>query len=361
MENQLLKLLNCSNETSYNVDDCMDYFINKAVFITGGAGSIGKELCKQLLKLNVSCVVVVDNCEYNIYSLQEEFCNELKSGQLKCYLCDINDKKTVEKYIQQHKPSVIFHAAAYKHVHIMELQPNEAIKNNFKSTVNLTKISVKYNVSKFILISTDKAINPTNVMGASKRLAEIYVQGLSQNLSINTKFVTVRFGNVLGSSGSVVPTFKKQIQLGGPIRVTHPEVTRFFMTISDAVSLVIESSVMGIGGEIFVLDMGRPIKILDLARSLIELDGRKSNKQIKIEFVGLRPGEKLFEELQHTDENLNYTNHPKIKKLLCEPVSMVSVTRMLDLFGDDINDLSSTILKERLKKVVPEYKPYFVE
>jgi FlaA1/EpsC-like NDP-sugar epimerase len=253
---------------------------------------------------------------------------------------------------------VVFHAAAHKHVPMMESQPSEALKNNTFGTALLGEMAVEAGVDRFVLISTDKAINPTNAMGASKRLAEIFVQALYARQPDRTKFMAVRFGNVLGSSGSVIPIFNKQIAAGGPVRVTHPDVTRYFMTIPEAVSLVLQSATQGQGGEIFVLDMGKPVKIVDLARQLIELSGLKPEEDIAIEFSGLRPGEKLFEEINHRAENLAPTNHPKILRFVCEPRPLDDVRAQLQRINEKLHEVEPNQLKLLLKEAVPEYQPF---
>ena len=246
------------------------------------------------------------------FEIKQELISLGYSGVILPLVADILDRPRMSYICERFKPKVVFHAAAHKHVSMMENQPGEAIKNNTLGTVQIAELALEHGVELFIQISTDKAINPTNVMGATKRLAEIFLQALYAAWPTKTKFIVVRFGNVLGSSGSVVPIFNKQIAAGGPVKVTHPDVTRYFMTIPEAVGLVLQSAAQGSGGEIFVLDMGKPIKIVELARQLIELNGLKPDEDIQIEFTGLRPGEKLFEELSHRAENITPTDHPKI-------------------------------------------------
>jgi FlaA1/EpsC-like NDP-sugar epimerase len=273
-------------------------------------------------------------------------------------VADILDDARMRYIMERFKPAVIFHAAAHKHVPMMESQPSEAIKNNTFGTAHLCDLAVEYCVERFVLISTDKAINPTNVMGASKRLAEIYLQALHAANPSKTKFIAVRFGNVLGSSGSVIPMFKKQIAAGGPVKVTHPDVTRYFMTIPEASGLVLQSGAQGSGGEIFVLDMGQPVKIIDLARSLIELSGLKPGEDIDIEFVGLRPGEKLFEELSHQGENITSTHHPKIMRFVSEPQPLPRVKAIFENLSNEIHRAEPAQIKSLMNQAVPEYKPY---
>jgi FlaA1/EpsC-like NDP-sugar epimerase len=252
----------------------------------------------------------------------------------------------------------LFHAAAHKHVPLMESQPGEAVKNNILGTVQLADLAMEYGLKRFVLISSDKAVNPTNVMGATKRVAEIYIQSLHDRHPDGTKFMAVRFGNVLGSSGSVVPTFNRQIASGGPVTVTHPHVTRYFMTIPEAVGLVLQSATQGSGGEIFVLDMGEPIKIVDLATQLITLSGLKLGADIEIVFTGLRPGEKLFEEFAHRGENITLTRHPKVKRFVSEAQSFKTVKRRVTELRDFLDGAEANEIKLLLKQSVPEYEPF---
>ncbi|MGC4020895.1 MAG: polysaccharide biosynthesis protein [Cyclobacteriaceae bacterium] len=282
------------------------------------------------------------------------------SARLNWYLADVNNRDRMRSIFEEHKPAIVYHAAAYKHVPMMESNPSEAITCNILGTKVLADLSVEYGVSKFVMISTDKAVNPTNVMGCSKRIAEIYVQSLNDHLSekgsSRTAFVTTRFGNVLGSNGSVIPLFKKQIQEGGPITVTHPEITRFFMTIPEACQLVLEAGTMGKGGEIFIFDMGKSVKILDLAEKMIWLSGLEPRKDIDIVFTGLREGEKLYEELLNTKENTTQTHHQKIMIAKVPHYQYEEINRYVELFEDlvyDKNELKSVAL---MKELVPEYK-----
>jgi len=273
-------------------------------------------------------------------------------------VADVLDENRMRNIFSRFRPSLVFHAAAHKHVPLMEYQPGEAIKNNTFGTACVAKLALEFNAERFVLISTDKAINPTNVMGATKRMAEIYLQSLSAANPGKTRFMAVRFGNVLGSSGSVIPTFRKQIEAGGPVKVTHPDIRRYFMTIPEAVGLVLQSSVIGEGGEIFVLDMGTPIKIVDLAKQMIELSGYIPDEDIKIEFTGLRPGEKLFEELSNTAENHVPTTHPKIARYVTTPPPLCSVEEQLNCILPHVNSGRSSELKEMIRNFVPEYKPF---
>ncbi|KYG79860.1 polysaccharide biosynthesis protein [Roseivirga seohaensis] len=299
----------------------------RSILITGAAGSIGSELVRQIVRYNPAKLILLDQSESGLFEIENEI-RELRSlgESLVCYVADVTNRERVRRLFSQYKPEFVFHAAAYKHVPMMEINVPEAIECNLLGTRNLADLSVEYDVRKFVMISTDKAVNPTSVMGATKRAAEIYVQSLNNLLSeieadSPTRFITTRFGNVLGSNGSVIPIFKKQIQKGGPITVTHPDITRYFMTIPEACSLVLEAGVMGNGGEIFVFDMGKSIKIVDLAKRMIQLSGLKEGKDIDIVFSGLRPGEKLYEELLDDKENTMSTHHPKI---------MIAKVRSLD-------------------------------
>lgn len=294
-----------------NLDDMNGIIKNKIIMVTGGGGSIGSELCRQIVKYEPKQLVLIDIYENNAYDIQQEIKRHFPEIDLKVLIASVRDEHKMDKIFEQYKPEIVFHAAAHKHVPLMEDSPCEAIKNNVFGTQNVVNLSDKYNVKKFVLISTDKAVNPTNIMGATKRCCEMIVQ--TKNKTSKTEFVAVRFGNVLGSNGSVVPLFKKQIEEGGPVTVTHEEVTRFFMTIPEAVSLVLQASAMAKGGEIFVLDMGEPVKIIDLARNLIKLSGFEPNVDIKIEVTGLRPGEKLYEEVLMDEEGLQKTSNNQIR------------------------------------------------
>jgi FlaA1/EpsC-like NDP-sugar epimerase len=276
-------------------------------------------------------------------------------------IADITDEPRMRSILSRFTPSVLFHAAAHKHVPVLENQPCEAVKNNSFGTALLAELAVIYGVDRFVLISSDKAINPTSVLGATKRLAEIYVQALSASVQHKTKFMAVRFGNVLGSSGSVIPIFKRQIEAGGPVTVTHPEVTRYFMTVSESVALVLQAATQGSGGEIFVLDMGKPLKILDLARQLIQLSNLEPDQDIEIKITGLRPGEKLFEELSYDGENIAHTSHPKIVRFVSEPQDLEKVRRLFETLRKKMHQAEPNELKVLIKSGVPEYQPYLAE
>lgn len=296
---------------SLDMDMIRDYISQKIVMVTGAGGTIGSELCRQIYKYGPSKLILLDNYENNVYNVQQElwmkYDNQL---DMDVVIANIREEKRLEKVFSKYRPNIVFHAAAHKHVPLMEANPTEAVKNNVFGTRNLLKVSDKYGVDKFVLISTDKAVNPTNIMGATKRLAEKLIQIYNENSS--TDFVAVRFGNVLGSNGSVVPLFKSQIQAGGPVTVTHKDIIRYFMTIPEAVALVMQAGAMASGGEIFVLDMGDPVKIDDLARNMIRLSGFEPDVDIDIVYTGLRPGEKLYEELLMAEEGLKVTDHNKI-------------------------------------------------
>ncbi len=283
------------DEINLNTEEISGYLKNKTVLVTGGGGSIGSELCRQIVNFKPKKLIIFDIYENNAYDLQNELLMRYRSLDLEVLIGSVRDKARLEHIFSVFKPDVVFHAAAHKHVPLMELSPGEAVKNNVFGTLNVAQTCDKFGVSRMVLISTDKAVNPTNIMGATKRICELIIQYYSRHSK--TEFVAVRFGNVLGSNGSVIPLFKKQIENGGPVTVTHPDITRFFMTIPEAARLVIQAGGMAHGGEIFVLDMGQPVKIVDLARNLIRLSGFRPDEEIKIEYTGLRPGEKLYEEL----------------------------------------------------------------
>lgn len=332
----------------------------KVILVTGAAGSIGSELCRQISHYHPRLLVMLDIAESALYDVEQEFKEHHPSCKIKVVLGDVRNKKKMKEVFKECKPEVVFHAAAYKHVPMMENYPEEAVHANVIGTKILADLAVLSQVDKFVFVSTDKAVNPTNVMGASKRAAEMYVQALNEYLDTNhkkfhTKFITTRFGNVLGSNGSVIPLFKKQIMNGGPLTVTHPEITRYFMTIPEACQLVLEAGIMGNGGEIYVFDMGEPVKILDLAKKMIQLSGKKVDKEIKIQFTGLREGEKLYEELLNDFETVKITHHPKIKIAQVQPSSYHKIDGQIDLFQDLIGKNNETDLVRHLKALVPEY------
>ncbi|WP_339865772.1 nucleoside-diphosphate sugar epimerase/dehydratase [uncultured Algoriphagus sp.] len=332
----------------------------KVIMVTGAAGSIGSELCRQICHYEPKLLILFDIAESALYDVEQEFKENYSHCSIKIVLGDIRNKKKLNEIFKLFKPQVVFHAAAYKHVPMMENYPDEAINSNVLGTKILADISVLAKVDKFVFVSTDKAVNPTNVMGASKRAAEMYVQALNEFLVRNhkrsyTKFITTRFGNVLGSSGSVIPLFKKQIMKGGPITVTHPDITRYFMTIPEACQLVLEAGIMGEGGEIYVFDMGEPIKILDLAKKMIQLSGKKIDEDIKVFFSGLREGEKLYEELLNDFETVKITHHPKIKIAQVLPSSYHKIDGQIELFMELVSKKSENELVSHLKVIVPEF------
>lgn len=331
------------------------YLANEIVLVTGGGGSIGSELCRQIASFSPRKLIIFDSYENNAYEIQQEL--KWKYGDdlnLEVYIGTVREQNRLEQIFKIHNPKVIFHAAAHKHVPLMESNPMEAIKNNVFGTINVAECADRYGAKRFVLISTDKAVNPTSIMGATKRIAEIVVQAMDKKSK--TEFVVVRFGNVLGSNGSVVPLFRKQILEGGPVTVTDPEIIRYFMTISEAVQLVIQAGAMGQGGEIFVLDMGEPVRIVDLARDLIKLSGFEPDVDIKIEYTGLRPGEKLYEELLMAEEGLEETKHEKI-------FVGKSVFNNMGQLRKEFEILRAILIKEDgelaeivLKKLVPTYE-----
>lgn len=340
-------------EVKLNIEEISGYLTNEVVMVTGGGGSIGSELCRQIAKFNPKKLIIFDIYENNAYELQNELMFLYKDKlDLEVVIGSCRDRERLREVFERYKPGVVFHAAAHKHVPLMEGNPSEAIKNNVFGTLNTCRRAVDFGAKKFILISTDKAVNPTNIMGASKRLAEIIVQ--SMNRMGDTKFAAVRFGNVLGSNGSVIPLFRKQILMGGPVTVTHPEVTRYFMTIPEATQLVIKAGAMAKGGEVFVLDMGDPVRIDDLARDMIRLSGFEPDVDIKIEYTGLRPGEKLYEELLMAEEGLEKTAHEKIFVGKQQDMSFQEVIMCIKALENSME--SDEMLRETMAKLVPTYK-----
>lgn len=367
----------------------------KVVMVTGAGGSIGSELCRQIASYRPLRLLLVERCEVQMFQVEQELLALGCGAQVVPLVADVMDDERMRGIFARFRPQLVFHAAAHKHVPMMESQPYEAFRNNTLGTKRVASLAAEYAVERFVLISTDKAINPTNAMGATKRLAELYLQalqgtpvrikqiakeeaadqqtteartlsraaaptawpGTSADVSA-TKFMAVRFGNVLGSSGSVIPTFKKQIAAGGPITVTHPDVTRYFMTIPEAVGLVLQSATLGQGGEIFVLDMGKRTKIVDVARQLIELSGLRPDVDIEIKFTGLRPGEKLFEEINHSTENMAPTDHPKIMRFTGAPLPFEALRQGLLTIQENAANLDANQVKLEIQKLVPEYTPY---
>lgn len=328
----------------------------KTILITGAAGSIGSELVRKLSLFNFKKLILIDNSESPLYNIQQEL-NRNKIKNVKAIVADIRNNVRLDNIFNTYKPQIIFHAAAYKHVPLMEQNPFEAVSVNVRGTNNMVNLSVKYGADKFILISTDKAVNPTNVMGATKRIAEMIICCQKNLKSTKTKFIITRFGNVLGSNGSVIPLFKKQIESGGPITVTHKEIIRYFMTIPEASLLVLEAAAMGLGHEIFVFDMGKPIKIYDLALNMIALSGLKYPDDIKIDIIGLRPGEKIYEELLIAGENTKPTYNEKIMIAKCKPINIDDVQKNIKelcLLGSNSQNIE---IVSKIKNIVEEYNP----
>ncbi len=336
-----------------DIDEKMSYVTGKIVMVTGGGGSIGSELCRQIVKHNPKLLIIFDVYENNAYDIQNELKQNYPKANVLVLIGSVRDSKRMKCVFSKYRPEIVYHAAAHKHVPLMEDSPNEAIKNNVFGTYKTAEMADKYGTSRFVLISTDKAVNPTNVMGASKRMCEMIVQSFSRKSK--TEFVAVRFGNVLGSNGSVIPLFRKQIEAGGPVRVTHPDIIRYFMTIPEAVSLVLAAGAMAKGGEIFVLDMGKPVKIVDLAKNMIRLMGYKLDEEIKIEFTGLRPGEKLYEELLMGEEGLENTENELIH--VGKPIEFDE-----DWFKEKLSQLKNAMyddscdIRAIMHEIVPTYK-----
>ena len=336
-----------------NLDEILGYVKGKTVMVTGGGGSIGSEICNQLAGHQVGHLIIFDIYENNAYEIQQKLKWEHPELKLTVLIGSVRNQHRINSVMKQYRPDVVFHAAAHKHVPLMEDSPNEAIKNNVFGTYKTASAAGRYHVKKFVLISTDKAVNPTNIMGASKRMCEMIVQTL--NHFYDTDFVAVRFGNVLGSNGSVIPLFKKQIAAGGPVTVTHPDIIRYFMTIPEAVSLVLQAGAYAKGGEIFVLDMGEPVKIADLAKNLIRLSGYKLGEDIEIKYTGLRPGEKLYEELLMDEEGLQDTENKLIH--IGKPIDMDEEKFMHQLIKlREAADQDSNAIRNMVKEIVPTYQ-----
>ncbi len=329
------------------------YITGKVIIVTGAAGSIGSELAKQIAQFNPKKLILLDQAESPLYDLDIDLKTRFGNSFTQLILADIRNEKRMESVFSNYRPQLVFHAAAYKHVPIMENNPTEAIRTNVQGSKNLVELAGKFNVEKFIMISTDKAVNPTNIMGASKRIAEIYAQAANQKFK--TQYITTRFGNVLGSNGSVIPLFRKQIADGGPVTVTHKDITRFFMTIPEACQLVLEAGNMGQGGEIFIFDMGEPVKILDMAKKMIALSGLELGKDIHIQVTGLRPGEKLFEELLATEENTITTHHPKIMIAKVRELTFEQVEENIEQLINLQRKQNHVLMVKKMKELVPEF------
>ncbi len=345
------------DEVKLNTHEIAGYLKNEVVLVTGGGGSIGSELCRQIARFGPKKLIIFDISENSAYDLQNELLRTYKNKlNLEVLIGSIREKERLRQVFEQYRPGVVFHAAAHKHVPLMEKNPAEAIKNNVLGTLNTAQCADEYGVKKFVMLSTDKAVNPTNIMGATKRLAEMLVQSLDKHSK--TEFVAVRFGNVLGSNGSVIPLFRRQILQGGPVTVTHPNIIRYFMTIPEAVSLVIQAGAMAEGGEIFILDMGQPVKIEDLARDLIRLSGFEPDTDIKIEYSGLRPGEKLYEELLMAEEGIQKTRHEKIFVGKPMELSYNEVLLRIKMLENSLDNDTAKI-RECMNKAVSTYvNPY---
>ena len=327
----------------------------KTILVTGGAGSIGSEIVRQLAIFNPKKIVIVDNAESALHEIELYLNQHHTSLSFSIMLADIRNMDRMEMLFAKYKFDMVYHAAAYKHVPLIEKNPHEAVYVNIMGTINLANLSVKYGIDKFVMISTDKAVNPTNVMGASKRAAEIYVQSLQENTDTNTRFITTRFGNVLGSNGSVIPYFRKQIADGGPVTVTHKDIIRYFMTISEACQLVLQAGTMGNGGEIYVFDMGKPIKILDMAERMIQLSGLKPYVDIDIKIIGLRPGEKLYEELLNDSSTSLPTYHPKIMVSKIPAENFIEVNAKIQIIIQDATSGKGKNVVKGLKGLIPEF------
>ncbi len=336
-----------------DLHEIMTYVCNRVVLVTGGGGSIGSELCRQIAGYRPKKLIILDIYENNAYDIQQELKKTFPNLDLTVLIGSVRNTHRMESIFKKYRPEIVYHAAAHKHVPLMEDSPNEAIKNNVFGTYKTAAAADKYGAERFILISTDKAVNPTNIMGASKRMCEMIIQMYARHSK--TVFAAVRFGNVLGSNGSVIPLFKKQIEAGGPVTVTHPDIIRYFMTIPEAVSLVLQAGLLAKGGEIFVLDMGEPVKIVDLAKNLIQLSGLKVGEDIQIEFTGLRPGEKLYEELLMAEEGLQKTGNHRI--FIGKPIEFdednfrLQLDNLKKLCNNDVDEI-----KEEVCKIVPTYQ-----
>ncbi|MBW2590008.1 MAG: polysaccharide biosynthesis protein, partial [Deltaproteobacteria bacterium] len=333
------------------------YLKGENVLVTGAGGSIGSELCRQICRFKPGAILLFDRAESPLYEIELELKKNFVDVNVVPILADIQNKLQIEKVFNKYEPQTVFHAAAYKHVPMLELQPWKALENNIQGTANLVEIASKFKIERFVFVSTDKAVRPTNVMGASKRVAEMFVNCQNKNGLSKERFIIVRFGNVVGSVGSVVPLFKKQIEKGGPVTVTHPDVTRYFMTIPEASQLILQAGAMGNGGEIYLLDMGTTIKISDMARDLIRLSGFEPDVDIKIEYIGLRPGEKLYEELITEGENIVPTSHEKIMVLKGMECNLHVLNGQIDELAILAANQDEKTIKAKLKEIVPEYSP----
>jgi FlaA1/EpsC-like NDP-sugar epimerase len=333
--------------------------IGKTILVTGGAGSIGSEIARQLTRFNTKQLILVDQAETPSFFLGEELKAKYPDCNIRIIIGDVTRADDMEDIFRKYGPEIVFHAAAYKHVPLMEVHPHQAFRVNVGGTKIISDLAIKYKAEKFVIISTDKAVNPTNVMGATKKICELLVHAQSKRKGISTQFITTRFGNVLGSNGSVIPLFNKQIADGGPVTITHPDITRFFMTIPEACQLVLEAGFMGNGGEIYVFDMGEPVKVLDVAMNLIRLSGLEPHKDIKIKYIGLRPGEKLYEELFAHDEPMMPTHNPKISIAQVASNDSEKINTRIDLILASLSQMSETKVIEEMQEIVPGYKSKF--
>lgn len=340
------------DEVRLDMDIVEHYIRDKVVLVTGAGGSIGSEICRQIMRVGPKQLLLLGHGENSIYLINQELKNIYKDGPIIPIIADISDKQQLDQIFTQYNPQVVFHAAAHKHVPLMEIQPMAAVLNNIYGTRNVADVAGRHGVERFVMISTDKAVNPTSVMGATKRVAEKVI--ISMNDTYDTKYITVRFGNVLGSRGSVIPLFKKQIEAGGPVTVTDPEMTRYFMTIPEASQLVLQAGAMGKGGEVFLLDMGEPVKIIDLARNMIRLSGLEPDKDIHIKITGLRPGEKKYEELLTSEEGTNRTNHTKIFEAPLDTVDRDWLIDKIATFDSCETDMDVIGV---LQDIIPTYTP----
>ena len=344
---------------SLDLEKIQNGLIGKTILVTGGAGSIGSEIARQLTRFNIKQLILVDQAETPSFYLNEELKIKMPGCNFRIIIGDITRAEYMEGIFRKYKPEIVFHAAAYKHVPIMETHPHEALRVNVGGTKIISELAIKYKAEKFVMISSDKAVNPTNVMGATKKICELLVHALSHREGIKKQFITTRFGNVLGSNGSVIPLFNKQIAEGGPVTLTHPEITRFFMTIPEACQLVLEAGFMGNGGEIYVFDMGEPVKVLDVALNLIRLSGFEPHKDIKIKYIGLRPGEKLYEELFSENEPMIPTHHPKISIAQVAVSDFETINVKIDKILSSLNKMSETQIIKEMMEIVPGYKSKF--
>ena len=340
------------DEVRLDMDIVEHYIRDKVVLVTGAGGSIGSEICRQIMRVGPKQLLLLGHGENSIYLINQELKNIYKDGPIIPIIADIRDKQQLDQIFTQYNPQVVFHAAAHKHVPLMEIQPMAAVLNNIYGTRNVADVAGRHGVERFVMISTDKAVNPTSVMGATKRVAEKVI--ISMNDTYDTKYITVRFGNVLGSRGSVIPLFKKQIEAGGPVTVTDPEMTRYFMTIPEASQIVLQAGAMGKGGEVFLLDMGEPVKIIDLARNMIRLSGLEPDKDIHIKITGLRPGEKKYEELLTSEEGTNRTNHTKIFEAALDTVDRDWLIEKIATFDSCETDMDVIGV---LQDIIPTYTP----